>query len=103
LEVGLEGLEALLAVDLHAHDERDRRVEWEARQGRTYLHKLAAIEQRSGSTGLAAATFLSDLEHPRQSKVPRLLQRFKKPLCDKKLRMADILAYYKLMSFGERR
>ena len=103
LEVVLEGLEALLAVDLHARDERDRRVGWEARQGRTYLHKLAAIEQRSGSTGLATAIFLSDLEHPRQSKVPRSLQRFKKPLHDRKLRMGDILAYYKLMSFGERR
>jgi len=103
LEVGLEGLEELLAVDLHARDEQDRRVEWEARQGRTYLHKLAAIEQRSGSTGLVTAIFLSDLEHPRQSKVPRLLQRFEKPLRDRKLRMGDILAYYKLMSFGERR
>lgn len=103
LEVGLEGLWALLAVDLHARDEQDRRVGREAYQGRTYLHRLAAIEQRSGSTGLAMAVFLSDLERPRQSKVPPLLQEFKEPLQERKLRMGDILAYYKLMSFGERR
>lgn len=99
LEVGLEGLWELLAVDLHAHDKQDRQVGWEAYQGRTYLHRLAAIEQRSGSTGLVTATFLSEMGR----KVPRPLREFKEALEAKKLRMGDILAYYKLMSFGEGR
>lgn len=97
LEVELAGLRELLRVAVHK-DERD------ASRGRTYLHKLAGIERRSGSTALALAVFLSDLDDPRErGRIPPMLAGLGKPLKAKPspLRMRDILAWEKIVTWGE--
>lgn len=97
LEVSLNGLRALLAVELQAREgDRGR----EARQGRTYLHNLSGIERRSGSAALALAAFLGDLDDPsRKRSIPPMLHGLREPLTEGWLRMSDVLAWEKLTTF----
>jgi hypothetical protein len=92
LEVGLAALDHLADLNL---SERDREV----RRGRSYLHKLARIERRSGSTALATVTLLSD-EHDRRKPIPRVLEVFAELIEKRVLRMSDLLAYEHLTTFG---
>lgn len=72
--------------------------DWEARNWKSYLHKLAAIAARSGSQALATATFLSDVE-AQGREIPRNLHEFKDPLRQRRLRVTDLLAYAKVTTW----
>ncbi|MBI5304828.1 MAG: hypothetical protein HY868_22020 [Chloroflexi bacterium] len=92
MEIGLRAFDLLVGLDLN---DRDREV----KRGRTYLHKLAQIEQRSASTALATLTLLSD-RHDRRKLSPRVIDSFADAIEQGVLRMRDLLAYEHLTTFG---
>ena len=87
LEITVEALQELLKVDFSKV----------ARKGLSYLHRLARLEEETGSTALAYVKFRSDLQRRRE--VPRTLPSFAEPLQNGIVTMRDILAYYKITTW----